>query len=49
MYSLIFASGGRTLFADIKKLRTKIRKLAKTRSADVERLNTGIQVEEGRR
>lgn len=38
---------GAFLLADIKKLRSKIRKLAKKRSADIERLNAELQMEEG--
>jgi hypothetical protein len=47
MDSLMFTSAERTLLADIKKLRSKIRQLAKTRSPDIERLNTELQVEAG--
>jgi len=47
MDGLMFTSAERTLLADIKKLRSKIRKLAKTRSADIEPLNAELQVEEG--
>lgn len=42
----MFTSAERTLLADIKKLRSKICQLAKTRSTDIERLNTELQWEE---